>query len=428
MSSSATPPSPTSSRASCRCPRARRVDLHRAGPGRHGTRRIGKLRPGHLGRLPGRPDARRGGHQRVRRAGRHRAAPRGPLHRQRHRHAGARVHPPARRDRAGTVRRCLRGRRRADAAGAAVRQRRAGGRATRRPHPDGAAHGAPPRRVDARRAAQRAGSDRVHRRGQPAFRRRPPRLTYRGPMGTKTLAAMAALAGGLAWAARDLPAGFGAMPRGARAERLRRSPHYRDGAFHNTHETPIVFNPISSPEDRHRLRELLTQGKIRKPTAAVPLIADVPGEDPDAGSLSITWYGHASALVEIDGRRVLLDPVWSDRCSPSRLVGPRRLHQVPVPLVELPAAGRDRDLPRPLRPPRHGDHPGAGPPASGAVPGAAGRRRPPRTVGRARRADHRAGLGRERPGRPGCTLTVTAARHFSGRASSTATTRCGGRG
>ena len=46
--------------------------------------------------------------------------------------------------------------------------------------------------------------------------------------------------------------------------------------------------------------------------------------------LNIVWYGHASTLVEIEGRRVLLDPVWSDRCSPSRLVGPRRLHPMPV--------------------------------------------------------------------------------------------------
>jgi len=154
-------------------------------------------------------------------------------------------------------------------------------------------------------------------------------------VGKKTIEAVAALAGGLAWAVRDLPAGFGAMPRGARAERLRRSPHYRDGAFHNTHETPMAFNPVTDPEDRGRLRELLTGGKTRKPSAAIPVVAEA-ADDGDAGSLHITWYGHASALVEIDGVRVLLDPVWSDRCSPSRLAGPHRLHPVPVPLAALP--------------------------------------------------------------------------------------------
>ncbi|PRC57995.1 hypothetical protein C6A85_30735, partial [Mycobacterium sp. ITM-2017-0098] len=47
--------------------------------------------------------------------------------------------------------------------------------------------------------------------------------------------------------------------------------------------------------------------------------------------------GHSSALIEVDGYRVLVDPVWSDRCSPSRTVGPQRMHDVPVLLGALPA-------------------------------------------------------------------------------------------
>ena len=42
-------------------------------------------------------------------------------------------------------------------------------------------------------------------------------------------------------------------------------------------------------------------------------------------------------LAEIDGYRVLTDPVWSDRCSPSGIVGPQRLHPTPIELESLPA-------------------------------------------------------------------------------------------
>jgi L-ascorbate metabolism protein UlaG (beta-lactamase superfamily) len=42
-------------------------------------------------------------------------------------------------------------------------------------------------------------------------------------------------------------------------------------------------------------------------------------------------------VIEIDGYRILADPVWSDRCSPSRALGPQRLHPVPAPLDSLPA-------------------------------------------------------------------------------------------
>ncbi|MEK8173205.1 MBL fold metallo-hydrolase [Streptomyces sp. M19] len=56
---------------------------------------------------------------------------------------------------------------------------------------------------------------------------------------------------------------------------------------------------------------------------------------PAASGLRLTWMGHSSVLAEIDGRRVLFDPVWGERCSPFPFIGPKRLHPAPVPLAEL---------------------------------------------------------------------------------------------
>src|SRR6185436_15358733 len=96
---------------------------------------------------------------------------------------------------------------------------------------------------------------------------------------------------------------------------------------------PATVMPPGS--GRHMLRELLTTRHRRRPSGAVPVV--IPGHvEPADGALHVIWYGHSSVLVEIEGRRVLFDPVWSDRCSPSSLVGPRRLHPPPVPLAELP--------------------------------------------------------------------------------------------
>ncbi len=58
---------------------------------------------------------------------------------------------------------------------------------------------------------------------------------------------------------------------------------------------------------------------------------------PPAQGLRVTWLGHSTSLVELDGRRVLLDPVWSERASPLSWVGPKRFHAPPLPLAELPA-------------------------------------------------------------------------------------------
>lgn len=55
-----------------------------------------------------------------------------------------------------------------------------------------------------------------------------------------------------------------------------------------------------------------------------------------AGACAATWLGHSTVLLEIGGRRVLTDPVWSERVSPSAAVGPRRAHPVPARVEELP--------------------------------------------------------------------------------------------
>jgi len=141
--------------------------------------------------------------------------------------------------------------------------------------------------------------------------------------------AVAAVAGA-AWIARDLQIAMGRRPTGARAERVRQSPHYRDGVFHNPQATRMV----TADAGRRVFREFLFGGRKRRPSGPVPVVSG-PSE-PAVDGLHITWYGHASALVEIDGQRVLIDPVWSDRCSPSSLAGPRRLHPTPVPIEALP--------------------------------------------------------------------------------------------
>ncbi|GAB3584625.1 MBL fold metallo-hydrolase [Hymenobacter daeguensis] len=70
-------------------------------------------------------------------------------------------------------------------------------------------------------------------------------------------------------------------------------------------------------------------GPFRADAAA--LAAPVP-----ANALRVTWLGHSTTLIEIDGRRFLTDPVWSERVSPSQLMGPKRFFAPPLPLDKLP--------------------------------------------------------------------------------------------
>ena len=51
----------------------------------------------------------------------------------------------------------------------------------------------------------------------------------------------------------------------------------------------------------------------------------------------MTWFGHSSILIEIDGKRVLTDPVWGPSPSPVGWIGPSRWYEPPVALENLPS-------------------------------------------------------------------------------------------
>ena len=131
-------------------------------------------------------------------------------------------------------------------------------------------------------------------------------------------------------AAWGLPVALGAHRRRLRPL-VAGSPHFSDGKFHNTLETPALA-PANTRDGL--LRQWHEERHVGCPGGPIPLArTELPAE---AAELAVTWFGHASALLEVDGARVLVDPVWGHRVSPSPVFGPTRLHEPPMPLEELP--------------------------------------------------------------------------------------------
>ncbi|WP_305094099.1 MBL fold metallo-hydrolase [Prescottella sp. R16] len=149
-------------------------------------------------------------------------------------------------------------------------------------------------------------------------------------IGKTLLAAAAAVgAGCVARAAWGVLPSIGAS-RSAIRPYAAASPRYRDNRFHNS-------DPGSSLPDGSQsglAKAFLTRGTVGTPPRQIPLAT--PLAPTTAGELAVTWLGHASVLIEIDGRRVLTDPVWSERVSPSDVVGPARMHPMPMALADLP--------------------------------------------------------------------------------------------
>lgn len=124
------------------------------------------------------------------------------------------------------------------------------------------------------------------------------------------------------------------LAKGVRNERVLASPRYRDGLFHNTRKVSPGLEPGTNLAT---MREFFFGGQRRVPSA--PLPAENPlalWSRPVETGLRATWLGHSTVLLEIDGYRVLTDPVWGERISPFPLVGPKRFQPVPVSIAELP--------------------------------------------------------------------------------------------
>ena len=128
---------------------------------------------------------------------------------------------------------------------------------------------------------------------------------------------------------------LGGRSKGARLEHMRASPLWAGERFRNVH--PILPGLRDPNTPMPTLTEFLCGGGRRVPRGRLPSESPLDAwVRPPQSGLRATWLGHSTVLIEIDGLRVLTDPVWGPRASPSRLVGPKRFQPVPVAIRALP--------------------------------------------------------------------------------------------
>ena len=106
---------------------------------------------------------------------------------------------------------------------------------------------------------------------------------------------------------------FGKAPRGERLERIKQSPQYKDGKFQNVHFTPMLTEGYSMLNIM--VGFLIKKFPRQKPVEAIPSIkTDLLNLPKDRNVL--VWFGHSSYFIQIEGKRFLIDPVFSGNASP----------------------------------------------------------------------------------------------------------------
>lgn len=106
---------------------------------------------------------------------------------------------------------------------------------------------------------------------------------------------------------------FGKLPSGERLGRIKNSPNYKNGSFQNLSYTPVM------PEDVSIFKvmkdAMFNRSKRNTPKDSLPSRkTDLKSLDPEKDVL--VWFGHSSYFMQIDGKKMLVDPVFSGNASP----------------------------------------------------------------------------------------------------------------
>ena len=92
----------------------------------------------------------------------------------------------------------------------------------------------------------------------------------------------------------------------------------------NRYQNPVPTS-VGGPSMMFKVLKLYVQNKDeRTPKQKLgPFNTDIRiYEQPPPSGMRITWFGHSSSLLEIDGLRILIDPVWDQRAAPVEWAGP----------------------------------------------------------------------------------------------------------
>lgn len=123
---------------------------------------------------------------------------------------------------------------------------------------------------------------------------------------------------------------FGVRATGVRRARMERSPQWKDGKFVNPQ--PLRNDMVGALS---AFRDVSPNASPHTPVPVMPIGAHHLDTLPPSG-LRVTWMGHSTSLIEIDGARVLTDPVWSERPSPFSWIGPKRYFAPLIAIKDLP--------------------------------------------------------------------------------------------
>lgn len=126
---------------------------------------------------------------------------------------------------------------------------------------------------------------------------------------------------------------FGAKSKGAYLNKIENSPQYQEGKFHNSSHTEV-----STDFKLGRMLKFFSKGN-KVPSWSLPVQKLVPEDlqDQQDSTTQITWFGHSALLVEMDSKKIFIDPMLGEVPAPHPLLGSKRFNDtLPMDIDNIP--------------------------------------------------------------------------------------------
>lgn len=111
---------------------------------------------------------------------------------------------------------------------------------------------------------------------------------------------------------------FGRIPKGKRKEKIQQSANYYNNSFNNIEFTPVIPEGVTPFQ---AMKELLKGDEYQKPEVEIPVVKTDLKKLSEQEDDYYIWFGHSSYLLQINGIKYLLDPVFSGSVSPMPFSG-----------------------------------------------------------------------------------------------------------
>ena len=129
---------------------------------------------------------------------------------------------------------------------------------------------------------------------------------------------------------------FGASPSKIERQRIERSPNFKDGKFVNLETTPVMVKKINYFK---MFKEVINSSKVNAPKTPIETkVFDKNRFLQNDSAISMTWFGHSTVLLRVEGINIITDPVFSKRASPFSFAGTKAFNYTHEMLIDsLPA-------------------------------------------------------------------------------------------